>query len=197
MPAVVVQFEVAGRGQQPSHRRAPAQRQRVEQPHLHTGMGGPDRAAGRRSLRPINRSPANAPAHHGQQRHAVRAATRGRPGLRWLARAARRQCGAGAQQGGQQRAEQGAQHGGQGATVGSRIQGLLACVGRLFAGGQQVGLLNLETAVGRARVGRHGVRWQGQAQACSALRLGWTTRAHCPLGGATRPACARAAQSGV
>ena len=40
VPAVVVQFEVAGRGQQPSHRRAPAQRQRVEQPHLHTGMGG-------------------------------------------------------------------------------------------------------------------------------------------------------------
>ena len=38
-----------------------------------------------------------------------------------------RQCGAGAQQGGQQRAEQGAQHGGQGATLGSRIQGLLAC----------------------------------------------------------------------
>ena len=162
MPAVVVQFEVAGRGQQPSHRRAPAQRQRVEQPHLHTGMGGPDRAAGRRSLRPINRSPANAPAHHGQQleprRHgrrigAGRQAGRrdagqggagrigGRPGLRWLARAARRQCGAGAQQGGQQRAEQGAQHGGQGATVGSRIQGLLACVGRLFAGGQQVVLL--------------------------------------------------------
>ena len=40
VPAVVVQFEVAGRGQQPSHRRAPAQLQRVEQPHLHTGMGG-------------------------------------------------------------------------------------------------------------------------------------------------------------
>ena len=59
------------------------------------------------------------------------------------------------------------------------------------------GIFNLETAVGRARVGRHGVRWQGQAQACPALRLGRTTRAHCPLGGATRPACARAAQSGV
>ena len=46
---------------------------------------------------------------------------------------------------------------------------------------------NLETAVGRARVGCHGVRWQGAT----------TTRAHCALGGATRPACARAAQSGV
>ena len=45
----------------------------------------------------------------------------------------------------------------------------------------------LETAVGRARVGHHGVRWQGAT----------TTRAHRPLGGATRPACARAAQSGV
>ena len=33
---------------------------------------------------------------------------------------------------------------------------------------------NLETAVGRARVGRHGVRWQGLAQACPALRLGRT-----------------------
>ena len=44
---------------------------------------------------------------------------------------------------------------------------------------------NLETAVGRARVGCHGVRWQGAT----------TTRAHCPRGEATRPACARAAQS--
>ena len=40
---------------------------------------------------------------------------------------------------------------------------------------------NLETAVGRARVGHHGVRWQGQAQACPARRLGRTTRAHRPL----------------
>ena len=47
--------------------------------------------------------------------------------------------------------------------------------------------LNLETAVGRARVGHHGVRWQGVT----------TTRARRPLGGATRPACARAAQSGA
>ena len=36
----------------------------------------------------------------------------------------------------------------------------------------------LETAVGRARVGRHGVRWQGQAQACPALRLCWTLWAY-------------------
>ena len=47
--------------------------------------------------------------------------------------------------------------------------------------------LNLETAVGRARVGHHGVRWQGAT----------TTRARRPLGRATRPACARGAQSGV
>ena len=46
---------------------------------------------------------------------------------------------------------------------------------------------NLETAVGHARVGCHGVRWQGAT----------TTRAYRPLGAATRPACARAAQSGV
>ena len=46
---------------------------------------------------------------------------------------------------------------------------------------------NLETAVGSARVGRNGVRWQGAT----------TTRAHRPLGGATQSACARAAQSGV
>ena len=34
--------------------------------------------------------------------------------------------------------------------------------------------LDLETAVGRARVGRQGVRWQGQAQA--ALRFAWAGR---------------------
>ena len=39
-------------------------------------------------------------------------------------------------------------------------------------------LFNLETAVGRARVSCDAVGWQGQAQACPALRLGWTLRAH-------------------
>ena len=35
----------------------------------------------------------------------------------------------------------------------------------------------LETAVGRARAGRDGVRWQGLAQACPAPCLGLTLRA--------------------
>ena len=38
--------------------------------------------------------------------------------------------------------------------------------------------VNLETAVGRAQVGCDAVGWQGQAQACPALRLGWTLRAY-------------------
>ena len=46
---------------------------------------------------------------------------------------------------------------------------------------------NLETAVGRARVGCNSVRWQGAT----------TLRAFRPQGGATRPACRSAAQSGV
>jgi len=45
----------------------------------------------------------------------------------------------------------------------------------------------LETAVGRARVGCDGARWQGAT----------TTRGIPPLKGATPPACASAAQSGV
>ena len=36
----------------------------------------------------------------------------------------------------------------------------------------------LETAVGRARAGRDGVRWQGLAQACPAPCLGLRLRAH-------------------
>ena len=36
----------------------------------------------------------------------------------------------------------------------------------------------LETAVGRARVSCDAVGWQDQAQACPALRLGWTLRAY-------------------
>ena len=36
----------------------------------------------------------------------------------------------------------------------------------------------LETAVGRARVSCDAVGWQDQAQACPALRLGWTLRTH-------------------
>ena len=36
----------------------------------------------------------------------------------------------------------------------------------------------LETAVGRARAGRDGVRWQGLAQACPAPCLGLMRRAH-------------------
>ena len=39
------------------------------------------------------------------------------------------------------------------------------------------GLFNLETAVGRARVGGDAVRWQGVAQACPAPCLGLTLRA--------------------
>ena len=46
---------------------------------------------------------------------------------------------------------------------------------------------NLETAVGRARAGRHRVCWLGAT----------TTRAQCPLGGATPPARPRAARSGA
>jgi len=46
---------------------------------------------------------------------------------------------------------------------------------------------NLETAVGRARVGCDGARWQGAT----------TTRGIPPLEGATPPACASAAQSGA
>ena len=37
--------------------------------------------------------------------------------------------------------------------------------------------MNLETAVGRARAGHDGVRWQGLAQACPAPCLGLTLRA--------------------
>ena len=47
--------------------------------------------------------------------------------------------------------------------------------------------LNLDTAVGRARVGCNSVRWQGAT----------TRRASCPQEGVTRPACRSAAQSGV